>query len=69
MIESRNGVIFLGIYFLVTLATYAQYLRCALTDPGYINNCLSFNRAYIAETEVNISGNNLTNPDKRLTEV
>lgn len=41
--ESKQGIIFLVFYFLVTLATYAQYLRTALCDPGYIKT-LSFNR-------------------------
>lgn len=57
---------YLIVYMIVSLLTYASYLRVALQDPGYIKTVM-FNKAYQAETEVNVSAQTL--PDRRFSDV
>ena len=57
----ENNLPFTICLFAITLLTYAQYLRTALSDPGYINS-LMFNKAY-ANNETEVSQINLTQQD------
>ena len=50
-----EGLKILVPFLVVTVLTYAAYLRAALSDPGYINSMM-FNKAY-ANNETEISQN------------